>query len=160
MSSLAARLGGMDGAVLLDAFAGSGALGLEALSRGAERATFIERDRDALRALKSNIALLGLEAQASVLGSDALSLAGRGVPGGPFTLILLDPPYTLDQTTVLGFLGELARSCVMAPGAIISLEHSAGTTVDWPEAFEVLSSKRYGSTAIDIAAYDQGEGSL
>lgn len=158
MSVLASRLGGFEGAVVLDAFAGSGALGLETLSRGADRVTFVERDRNALRALRDNIAALGVERDSVVHTGDTFALAKRGVPGCPFTLILLDPPYTLDQTEVAGFLGGLTEAGAVAPGAVVSLEHAADVTVVWPKGFEPVSTKRYGSTAIDIAVHDEGEG--
>lgn len=158
MSALGSRLGGFHGAVVLDAFAGSGALGLEALSRGAARATFIERDRAALKALRSNIASLGVTAQATVVAGDAFSLAKRGVVGAPFTLLMLDPPYTLVETEVPVLLGGLAGGGALAPGAVISLERSADTAVAWPEGFELVSTKRYGATAVDIAVFDEGEG--
>lgn len=159
MSVLHSRLGGFAGAVVLDAFAGSGALGLETLSRGAERAVFIERDRGALGALRDNIRSLGVEQTASVHAGDAFTLAKRGVSGGPFTLILLDPPYTLDPGEIAGLLLSLAQGGFVAPGAVISLEHAANVSADWPEGFAPVSCKRYGSTAIDIAVYDEGEGS-
>lgn len=158
MSSLGSRLDGFYGAVVLDAFAGSGALGLEALSRGAARVTFVERDRNALAALRANITSLGVDSDATVVVGDVFPLAAAGVRGGPFTLILLDPPYTLDQTTVSGLLRRLAKTGSVAPGAVVSLEHAADQKVEWPEGFEPVSAKRYGTVAIDVAVYDEGEG--
>ena len=79
----------IEGASVLDAFAGTGALGLEALSRGAAHATFIERDRTALATLRANIAACRAEAQCTVLAADAL----RPPPGPPCGLLFLDPPY-------------------------------------------------------------------
>jgi len=84
---------------------------------------------------------------------DVFSLAGRGVPGGPFALILLDPPYTLDPTKVSGLLGDLARTGKLAPGALCTWEHATGADVPWPDGFELLQRKTYGSTQISFAAY-------
>ncbi len=82
----------VEGADVLDAFAGTGALGLEALSRGAATAVFIERDRAALAALRANIAACRAEPRCTVLAGDAL----RPPPGGPAGLVFLDPPYGAD----------------------------------------------------------------
>lgn len=87
-SMLASRLGSFDGLRVADIFAGSGALGLEALSRGAAHCTFVEEDRAALKALDANIAVLG--AEADVLRRSALNLPAAEAP---FDLVLLDPPY-------------------------------------------------------------------
>lgn len=142
---------GFDGAAVLDAFAGSGALGLEALSRGAARATFVERDRRALSALSANIESLGVGREATVVRADLFSLANRGVPGGPFSLLLLDPPYTLDAALVAGFVGGIATAGGLAEGALCVWEHAEGDTPAWPGGFEIVRRKRYGSTEVDFA---------
>src|SRR3954447_11662916 len=112
-SMLASRLGTFEGLRVADLFAGTGALGLEALSRGAAHCTFVETDRQAIEALRRNIAKLAAGDRADVRAQSAL----HGVPG-PFDLVLMDPPYTS------GFgpraLAALADS--IAPGAWISLE--------------------------------------
>jgi len=146
-----------DGAVL-DPFAGSGALGLEALSRGASRVVFAEKDRAALVALTANIESLGVAPCVSVHRSDAFALASRGVLRGPFSLILLDPPYTLDPTKVIELLESLARTHALIPGALCTWEHSTGSDPQWPEGFELLQRKKYGSTEIDFAVYETGTG--
>jgi 16S rRNA (guanine966-N2)-methyltransferase len=145
---------GLGGGAVFDPFAGSGALGLEALSRGAVRAVFAEKDRHALIALEDNIAALGVSNRAAVYRVDAFSLASRGVPGGPFSLILLDPPYTLDPTKVAGLLADLSRTGVLLQAAVCTWEHAAGVDPPWPEGFEFLQRKKYGSTEIDFAVYD------
>lgn len=157
MSALGSRLGGFDDIVVLDAFAGSGALGLEALSRGAVRTVFIERDRAAVSALRSNVETLGVGSRSCIVTTDVFSLAKRGVPGGPFSLILLDPPYTLDQTEVTRLLADLASAGSLAPGCVISLEHPTGVEPGWPEGFSAVDVKRYGTIAIDVATYEEGE---
>lgn len=138
---------------VLDAFAGSGALGLEALSRGARDAVFVEKDRAAFVALEANIATLGVDSRATVVPSDVFLLAGRGVARGPFSLILLDPPYTLDAVRVADMLRDLVRTAAVSPEALCTWEHATGSDAPWPEGFELLQRKKYGSTEIEFAIY-------
>lgn len=142
---------------MLDAFAGSGALGLEALSRGAGPVTFFERDRGALEALKRNIAELRVESAVTVRSGDAFSLAARGADG-QFALILLDPPYTLDPAMTRDMLGALAGAGHVAPGALVSWEHAAADAIEWPAGFQPVTTKRYGTSAIDMARFTEGVG--
>ncbi len=155
-SALSARTGAdLGGAQVLDAFAGSGALGLEALSRGAVHATFMERDRKALSALNANIAKLGATVRATVRTGDVFSLAGGRI-GGPFSLILLDPPYKLDGGHVAAMLERLEASESVEDGACAVWEHAEGATVPWPRGWQVVTAKRYGSTEVDIAVFAKG----
>jgi 16S rRNA (guanine966-N2)-methyltransferase len=103
-----------EGATVLDAFAGTGAMGLEALSRGAAQAVFMERDRAALAALRSNIAACG--AGARVIPGDVL----RPPPGSPCDIIFLDPPYGKDLLPLS--LGALRRAGWIGPGSLIVAE--------------------------------------
>ena len=106
----------VDGARVLDAFAGTGALGLEALSRGAAHATFIERDRRVIRVLRENVARCGAEDACTIIGADFTTVDEPAA----FDLVLLDPPYgTDDVTTVL----ERAAKFVASEGRLV-LEHS------------------------------------
>ena len=156
-SALVARLGSdLGGGRVLDAFAGSGALGLEALSRGAKHVTFVEHDRRAAAALTDNLNALGGGKTSNVVTGDVFSLAGRGI-GGPFTLILLDPPYTLDGARTAGLLDALAASGSLAEGAFVTWEHGRGQDISWPEGFVPVTRKRYGSTEIDFAVWERGE---
>jgi 16S rRNA (guanine(966)-N(2))-methyltransferase RsmD len=108
------------GSRVLDGFAGTGAVGIEALSRLAEHATFVERDGRALRVLQANIDQCGVGEASAVIRGDFVGLAGR-VPGlGAFDLVFLDPPY--DVGTLDPILGEAAA--MLAPGGLIVLEHS------------------------------------
>ncbi|MDE2596659.1 MAG: 16S rRNA (guanine(966)-N(2))-methyltransferase RsmD [Sphingomonadales bacterium] len=109
-SMLVSRLGTFDGLTVADLFAGSGALGLEALSRGAAACIFVEQDAAAIRALRSNVANLHAQAQSDVRASSVLAL---GPARQPLDLILLDPPYgtgagivALDKLQRLGWIGE------------------------------------------------------
>lgn len=118
-SMLASRLGSFEGLRVADLFAGTGALGLEALSRGAAHCTFVEQDRAALDALGVNVAKLG--ANAAIVAQSAARFGG-----GPFDLVLVDPPYHTG-------LGEQALAGVkVAPGGWISLETSKEEEVDVP----------------------------
>ena len=102
MSALVSLRDGLDGAVVLDAFAGSGALSLEALSRGADTAMLCERDRDAAAVIERNIAALRLgRDRARLVRGDVLK-RGAAAPGRPFDLIFLDPPYATDPAEVFG----------------------------------------------------------
>jgi 16S rRNA (guanine966-N2)-methyltransferase len=107
---LASRIGDFDGLRVADLFAGSGALGLEALSRGAASCLFAEHDEPALKAIRANIDTLGARARCEVRGSSVMAL---GASGAPYDLILLDPPYgtgaaavALDRLLRLGWIGE------------------------------------------------------
>ena len=122
----------IDGAAIADLFAGSGALGIEALSRGADTCVFVERDRAALGALRANVANLGLTDRATVITSDvpAWVPALRNVD-----LALIDPPYDFDGWDHL--LGLLQVPYVVA---------EAGQEIDPPAGWELVKSKRYGRT--------------
>tara|TARA_R110000787_G_scaffold111262_1_gene220193 strand:- start:281 stop:856 length:576 start_codon:yes stop_codon:yes gene_type:complete len=133
------------GARVLDAFCGTGALGLEALSRGAAHATFLDKSRVALAVCRANIGSLGETANASVLQGDAL----RPVrPGAPYALVFLDPPYreglagpALDALTAAGWLTE---------SAICVVETAAKEDVVPESAFETLETRKYGAAKITI----------
>lgn len=116
-SMLASRLGSFEGLQILDLFAGSGALGLEALSRGAAACVFVEQDRAALDALETNIAKLGAGAQSEIRRGSVLML---GPARKPYDLILMDPPYATGAGAVA--LDKLARLGWIAPGALVSIE--------------------------------------
>jgi 16S rRNA (guanine966-N2)-methyltransferase len=157
--SSVASIAGQDlgGGAVLDAFAGSGALGLEALSRGCSRAVFAEDDRVALATIKANIAVLGAEANTNVIAGDVFVAAGAGrIQGGPFTLLMLDPPYRLDPVKVVGFISDLAANDLLTDGAIVVWEHINRVEPAWPASFELEKRKRYGKTEVDIAVFERG----
>ena len=157
-SSLVSHLGSdLGSARVLDAFAGSGALGIEALSRGAEHATFVERDSASARTLRANVELLDVQAVSTVVVADITSLARRGsVPGAPFSLLFADPPYRIDEAEVRGLVDMLAAADCLKAGAVIVWEHDANTPVTWPECVRGLSERRYGSTTVSIGEYARG----
>jgi 16S rRNA (guanine(966)-N(2))-methyltransferase RsmD len=110
----------VDGAIVLDGFAGTGAMGLEALSRGAARVTFVERDRRALAVLRQNVDACGVSDACAIIADDFLGLSARHRDLETFTLALLDPPY--DFRDLDAVLTE-ARAR-LAPSGTIVLEHS------------------------------------
>lgn len=118
-SMLNSRLGSFEDLAVLDLFAGSGALGLEAISRGAATCTFVEHDAAALKALETNIDKLGARAQTDIRRSSVLSL---GSAIRPFDVILMDPPYLSGAGSVA--LDKLGRLSWFAPSAWISIETS------------------------------------
>ena len=133
-------LGVIEDAVVLDLFAGSGALGIEALSRGAARATFVETDRAALAALETNLDALGLgRDRAEVIVGDAVSLVAGVRLAGPWDLALADPPYGFDAWESL--LGTLDAAVVVCESAT-----PPGPLPGWTER----RAKRYGGTVVSI----------
>ncbi|MDQ3931474.1 MAG: 16S rRNA (guanine(966)-N(2))-methyltransferase RsmD [Actinomycetota bacterium] len=146
-SALALRL---RGARVADLYAGSGALGIEALSRGAERATFVERARPAQDALSDNLARTGLVAQAVVLREDVAKALQVGLPGAPFDIVLIDPPYRVDPAE----LEEVLRlvTDVMVPGGVVVVELGRRTPPPaWPERLLPRRTRRYGDTLLHEA---------
>jgi 16S rRNA (guanine966-N2)-methyltransferase len=132
-------------AKVLDAFAGSGALGLEALSRGAERASFIESDRNAAEAIKRNIAACKEQARAQLFIGDARQPPKPVGAWGPCSLIFLDPPY--GKELIPPALTGLRNAGWVAPGALIVAEMHRRDVVD-VEGFEVIDDRVYGKARI------------
>lgn len=131
-------------AVVLDLFAGTGALSFEALSRGAARATLVENGRPAQKLIAENLRLTGFKDLVSVLRCDAKKLPPN--PGDPANLILLDPPYGVQ-------FGTFSISCAyrqgwIAPNALIVWEENAPQAA--PEGFTLLDHRRYGGTHVTL----------
>lgn len=144
-------IGPVEGLDVLDLFAGSGALGLEALSRGAATATLVERARPAVACIRANIAALGLEGRARVVARDwRAALSAERAAGRAFGLCLLDPPYTLTDR-VVAQLGALLEPLVAAPGIVV-IEHSAARPPPEPSGLEIVSrtDRTYGDTALSV----------
>jgi 16S rRNA (guanine966-N2)-methyltransferase len=125
---------------VLDLFAGTGALGLEALSRGARFATFVENDRTARTTLTQNIKALGEEARTRVLAVDGTQLPRAD---GPYDLVFLDPPYR--SALAERALGSLRDGSWLAPEALLTLEIGARERFAAPAEFEILEERRYGA---------------
>lgn len=123
-SMLASRLGSFEGLRVADLYAGSGALGLEAVSRGAAQATFVESNRAAIAAIKANCAALGVVDKVQVLASSALALPRSE----PFDLVLADPPYRPGSGSAA--VKAVADSGWLAPGGWLSVETRRGEPVE------------------------------
>ena len=137
-------------AIIIDAFAGTGALGLEALSRGGAHASFIERDRDALAVLRANITRLDRVADSRVIAGDALSLASW--QGRPASLVLADAPYGSGDGLVAAT--QLARIGALAPGALVILETEKSEHLDGglmaAGGLASLDDRRYGRARLHV----------
>lgn len=156
MSAIHSARGGFDGAVVLDAFAGSGALSLEALSRGAASAVLCERDREAASVIERNVRTLGLARdEARLVRGDVLKRPPMPASGKPFDLVFLDPPYALAPVEVFALLVRLGDAGSLTSDAIVSYEHDGAddATVEALAAeagWAIASHRRFGDTAIDI----------
>jgi 16S rRNA (guanine966-N2)-methyltransferase len=141
-------LGPLDGEVVLDLYAGSGALGIEALSRGAERAVFVERDARAARALASNLAALGLGPDdAEVRRIDVVAaLKDACSRRENYSLVLVDPPYR--QAAGLGESLSEALAPVLAPGAVVVTESDRRDPIRLSQP--LTDERRYGDTLIRL----------
>ncbi|MZR29258.1 16S rRNA (guanine(966)-N(2))-methyltransferase RsmD [Sneathiella litorea] len=140
------------GATVLDAFAGSGALGLEALSRGAAHVTFIDNHADSLKLIEQNVKNMGVQAQCDILRRDALN---PGKPGKPCDLVLMDPPY---EAGLAGpALSALAKNGWLAPAAVIVIELSTKEKLAIPEGFETLKDRKYGAARLIFLRVDQDQ---
>ncbi len=150
-------LGPVEGAVVLDLFAGSGALGLEALSRGAARATFVDRSPRAVAAIRANARSLGLEDRVRVVGRDwRAALAAERAAGRRFGLCLCDPPYSL-LPRIAGSLGA-ALAPLMTPGGTVVIEHPSAGPDPEPRGLEIASriDRTYGDTALSVLRLEDG----
>lgn len=135
-------------AIVLDAFAGTGAFGLEALSRGARHASFIEQDRTARAVLQKNIAALGEASHSAILTADA-TRPPRAT--GACSLVFLDPPYEEDLATPA--LKALTQSNWIAKEALVIVEIAVKEELDEPEAFTRLDERRYGAAKFVFLKY-------
>jgi 16S rRNA (guanine966-N2)-methyltransferase len=149
--SILSSLRVVQGARVLDLYGGTGALALEALSRGADEATIVERAREALDAIRHNVRSLSIEGRTRVIAGDVRDALLR--LQGPFDLVLVDPPWALvDTGEVSRVLDELARTALLSPQAVLVLEHSSRTSS--PAAFSGgllhFDTRRYGDTSLSF----------
>ena len=134
---------------VLDLFAGTGALGIEAISRGSEEAVFVEQGKGALTVLKGNLKALGLKARAWVLPLTAKrGIAILGEKGAVFNIIFMDPPYGkgLAEKT----LEEIVNGEILAATGVIVVEHSSREEIVPPPGLALSQKRRYGDTAISF----------
>ena len=136
-SMLASRLGSFEGLQVADLFAGSGALGLEALSRGAAHCVFVENDRNAVEAIRSNIAALGASAEVLARSAEHAALPA------PADLAFLDPPYGS------GLAAAVLAKLAVAPGGWVSVETGRAEPVS-AEGYEIEAERTYGKARITL----------
>lgn len=142
------------GARVLDLYAGSGALALEALSRGARAAVLVDSDRSAVKASRANSRALGFSERVEVR-HDTVERVLLGGPAGPehrFDLVVLDPPYELDEQRLADVLALLVLHGWLAPDALVVLERSGRSPQPvWPSGLEASGERRYGETRMWFA---------
>ncbi len=157
-SSIESRLGALGGLRVLDLYAGSGAVGLEALSRGAAHVLLVEKDRAALEVVRANIAAVRLDG-AVVVSGDVTSLTSLAPPTqavAPYDVVFADPPYSLDDAVVEQVLHGLAAHGWLGDGSLVVVERARprrGITFAWPEGFDALRDKAYGDTVVRSALW-------
>ena len=147
-AAITARHGPLDGTAFLDLYAGSGAVGLEALSRGAAPVLFVESDPTAFRVIRANMTAVGLPGAELVTGRVATVLRrgpGRGAGRGPaFGVVVADPPYATGEGEVTAMLAAL-RGGWLASGAFVAVERATRSgPVAWPEGYAPDGSRHYG----------------
>lgn len=156
-STLTAMRGTLAGAAVLDLYAGSGAVGLEALSRGAARVLLVEADGRAARVIRENLAVVGLpggtvlaDRVARVLARGAgagggAGAAGEAGSGAGYDIVVADPPYAVGEAEVMQMLELLAGHGWLAPGAIVVVERATRSgPLAWPAGYTADRTRRYG----------------
>lgn len=145
-SSLQSEFGGLDGLRFLDLFAGSGAIGLEAVSRGAVHVDMVENDRRAAQVISTNIATLN--AKGVQVKSTPVERFLQGTPPAPYDVVFLDPPYAYEHAALEELLQVLSTPLWLAEGGIIVVERSRRDRFTWPEGLDGLRDKKYGETIL------------
>lgn len=145
--ALFGRLGNLEGVRVLDLYAGSGALGIEAISRGAVEATFVEKEAQTLVVLRENLAKLGIDPIATVARGDVPAVVRRlGRAKERFDLVLIDPPYASDEPTRA--FEALVGAAVLSPGAMLVLERDRRHASPQVEGLAAVDERRYGDTVV------------
>jgi 16S rRNA (guanine(966)-N(2))-methyltransferase RsmD len=129
---------------VLDLYAGSGAIGIEALSRGAAHATFVERSREGIAIIRDNLQRTHLDDVADVRAAEVEHFLSGADAGGPYALAVLDPPY--EERAILAPLERLVP--LLAPGATVVVKHFWRTAVPVPEGLRTWRERRFGETAL------------
>ncbi|GAA3750318.1 16S rRNA (guanine966-N2)-methyltransferase [Spinactinospora alkalitolerans] len=147
-ASVLSDLGPLTGLRALDLYAGSGAVGLEALSRGAAHVLLVEADRRAAGVIRRNIDGIGLPG--AVLAADRVErVLARGPGADPYDLVVADPPYAMSGAEVAGVLEALRDRGWLAGDALVVIERASRTAdLKWPEGYEPARVRRYGETAL------------
>jgi 16S rRNA (guanine966-N2)-methyltransferase len=136
-------LGDLSGLRVADLYAGSGAVGLEALSRGASHVLLVESSPRAAKVIRANVEALGLPGAEPV--TDRVERVVRNPPPEPYDLVFADPPYAVSDEAVLDLLGALRDNGWLAPGALVAVERATrGEPVRWPAGYKESRARRYG----------------
>ena len=161
-SSLESSLHGLAGVRLLDLYAGSGAVGLEAWSRGASRVVLVESAAAAVKVLRTNVTNLrssyapgtsGPAGTIEVVAAKAERTAADS-PASAFDVVFADPPYDLPAEQVAGVLATLAQRAVPRPGAIIVVERATRDKWSWPLGYAATHDRKYGDSTLHYATFD------
>ena len=143
----------LSGARFADLYAGSGAVGLEALSRGAVHALLVESDARAARVIRDNIVTLRVGSAARLITARVAQVLATPPEGGPYDVVFADPPYALTDEEVTGVQQALVANGWLAPGAVVVFERSTrtvvrGVSLSWVEGITAERSRRYGETTL------------
>jgi 16S rRNA (guanine966-N2)-methyltransferase len=162
--TILSELGSLEGRSVLDLYAGSGAVGLEALSCGAASVTFVESDPRAAGVIKANVKTVGLPGTSVVVSKADRFLAGPSGTGpvrsrdgqrGPYDLVFADPPYAVTAADVTRLL-TLLLAGLLAPGALVVVERATRSGVlEWPPGYMPGKSRRYGEATFWYAWYEE-----
>ncbi|WP_433892942.1 16S rRNA (guanine(966)-N(2))-methyltransferase RsmD [Streptomyces sp. CA-111067] len=140
--------GSLEGSRVIDLYAGSGAVGLEALSRGAAHVLLVEAEPRAARTVRENVAALGLPG-AEVRSGRAEKVVAGPAPAQPYDVVFLDPPYDVADAGLGEILLTLLTDHWLAAGALVTVERrTRGGEFGWPEGFTALRSRRYGEATL------------
>lgn len=155
-SILYSRFGAFEGKTVLDLFAGTGAMGLEALSRGCRRAVLVDEGRQSATIIPANLKNCGLEESATYLRSDVLKAMDRFEGEGPFDLIFLDPPY--GRGLVPAVVTAISERKLLAPDGLVCAESAAGDVVPDTLGDLIRIERRcYGSTTVHLFSHPEPE---
>ncbi|MFC5924905.1 16S rRNA (guanine(966)-N(2))-methyltransferase RsmD [Micromonospora vulcania] len=139
----------LDGARFADLYAGSGAVGLEALSRGARHVLLVESDPRAARVIRENVATLRVTPSARLVTGKVATVLAGGPDGGPYDVVFADPPYAVSDEEITGLLATLVDGGWLATDALVVVERSSRTgPVDWVDGITAERSRRYGETTL------------
>jgi 16S rRNA (guanine966-N2)-methyltransferase len=151
-SALESALGSLAGLRFLDLYAGSGAVGLEAASRGAAHVCLVEHGRRTARLVQDNARDLGLADRVDVLAQPVAAVVSRS-PSEPYDVVFADPPYAFPDADLADALTALAGHRWLARGAVVVVERSSRAAVRWPDGYAADRERRYGETTLHWARW-------
>ena len=154
-SSVEHAVSGLDDLRVLDLFSGSGAFGIESISRGAIEAVLVEKDLRAADTLHSNVSNFGIK-NARVVIADAFTEVSQKSGRGSFDVVFIDPPYSFEDEQVNALIRQLAENDWLNEYALVVVERGSRSAVVWPDSVEELRKKVYGDTTIWYGQYLNG----